>query len=90
MQITALSETRLAEEGQLAEQFADDTFFWDWMWTRATAGRSWLAIKNNLVNMLAARLNRINSPQEEFATMFSAYTPTMTNLDEMKARFYED
>lgn len=49
--------------------------------------------------MLAARPKEINDrlmtvrlpiPRKKFATQINAYTPTMTNLHEVKDRFYED
>ncbi|CAE1309287.1 unnamed protein product [Acanthosepion pharaonis] len=68
----------------------------DWTWTqRATPDRSWLC----LVTILAASSKRIHArlisvrpslPRKTFATLIRTYAPTMTNLDEVKYRFYED
>ena len=100
VQIAALSETRLAEEGHLTEQSAGYTFFWIGRGhnERREAGVGF-AIKSNLVNKLAARPKGINDrlmtarlplPKKKFVTLISAYAPTMTNPDEVKDRFYED
>lgn len=100
VQIAALSETRLAEEGQLTEQSAGYTFFWIGRGQdeRREAGVGF-AIKSNLVSKLAAPPKGINDrlmtarlplPKKRFATLISAYAPTMTNPDEVKDRFYED
>ena len=57
------------------------------------------AIKSNLVNKLAALPKGVNDrlmslrlplPGQQFATLISAYAPTMTNPDDVKERFYED
>ena len=100
VQIAALSETRFADEGQLTEQSSGFTFFWIGRGQdeRREAGVGF-AIKSNLVNKLAAPPKGINDrlmtlrlplPKKKFATLISAYAPTMTNPDEVKDRFYED
>ena len=100
IQIAALSETRFAEEGQLTEQSSGYTFFWigRGQSERREAGVGF-AIKTNLVNKLAAPPKGINDrlmtarlplPRKKFATLISAYAPTLTNPDEVKERFYED
>ena len=96
VQIAALSETRLAEEGQLTEQSAGYTFLWIGRGQdeRREAGVGF-AIKSNLVNKLAVCPKGINDrlmtarlplPKKKFATLISAYAPTMTNPrpDEIK------
>src|SRR5579871_1928198 len=98
--IAALSETRLAEEGNLVERGAGYTFFW--------SGRSkeekreagvGFAIKSILVMKLAGppkgindRLMVVRLPLKEkrHATIISAYAPTMTNPEDVKEKFYED
>ena len=100
VQIAALSETRLAEEGHLTEQSAGYTFFWigRGLNERREAGVGF-AIKSNLVNKLTARPKGISDrlmtarlplPKKKFVTLISAYAPTMTNPDEVKDSFYVD
>ena len=100
VQIAALSETRLADEGQLEEKSAGYTFFWIGRGQneRREAGVGF-AIKSNLVNKLAAHPKGINDrlmttrlplPKKKFVTLISVYAPTMTNPDEAKDKFYED
>ena len=98
--IAALSETRLAEEGQLKEIGAGYTFFWSGRASdeRREAGVGF-AIKNELVNKLSSLPQGINDrlmslklplPGKKQATIISAYAPTMTSLPEVKETFYED
>ena len=100
IQIAALSETRLAGEGQLTEAGSGYTFFWSGRTEaeRRDAGVGF-AIKSNLVNKLAALPKGVNDRLmtlrlllrgKHFATLISAYAPTMTNPDDVKERFYED
>ena len=100
VQIAALSETRLADEGQLSEVHAGYTFFWIGRKQdeRREAGVGF-AIKSNLVNKLASPPKGINDrlmtvrlplPRKRYATLISAYAPTMTNPDDVKEKFYED
>ena len=100
VQIAALSETRFADEGQLTEVQAGYTFFWSGRKEdeRREAGVGF-AIKSSLVSKLAAPPKGINDrlmtvrlplPRKRFATLISAYAPTMTNPDEIKEKFYED
>ena len=86
VQIAALSETRLAEEGHLTEQSAGYTFFWIGRGhnERHEAGVGF-AIKSNLVKKLAARPKGISDgmltarlplSKQKVATLISGYTPT--------------
>ena len=98
--IAALSETRLANEGQLTEVGGGYTFFWSGRSEeeRREAGVGF-AIKNHLVRNLTKlpkgvndRLMTLQMPLngKRHATLISAYAPTMTNADETKDRFYSE
>ena len=100
IQISALCETRLANEGQLSETKAGYTFFWSGRGSdeRREAGVGF-AIKSNLVGKLTSlpkgindRLISLRLPLRgnRHATLISAYAPTMTNLEETKDKFYDD
>ncbi|XP_071510818.1 craniofacial development protein 2-like [Diadema antillarum] len=100
VQIAALSETHLADEGQLSEVHAGYTFFWiDRKQDERREAGVGFAIKSNLVNKLAVppkgindRLMTVRLPlaKKRYATMISAYAPTMTSPDDVKEQFYED
>ena len=98
--IAALSETRLAEEGQLKEIGAGYTFFWSGRATddRREAGVGF-AVRNELVNKLSSLPQGINDrlmtmkltlTGKKQATIISAYAPTMTNPDDVKGKFYDE
>merc|ERR1711911_495501 len=98
--ICALSETRFADEGDLTEREAGYTFFWSGR--KAEEKREsgvGFAILSSLVSKLDQppkgindRLMTLRLPLQgkKFATLISAYAPTMTNPDEFKEKFYED
>nr|VZI17835.1 unnamed protein product [Spirometra erinaceieuropaei] len=98
--IAALSETRFSEQGQLEEVGAGYTFFWS---GRPRAERRdaavAFAIRNDIVGRLPClpqgindRLMSLRLPLwgGKFATIISAYAPTMTNPDTVRDKFYED
>nr|XP_054749441.1 uncharacterized protein LOC129254921 [Lytechinus pictus] len=99
--IAALSETRLAGEGELYERGAGYTFFWSGRGPgeKRESGVGF-AVKTALVGKLAGppkglndRLMTVRLPlcgERKFITIISAYAPTMTNTDETKDKFYED
>lgn len=98
--VAALSETRLADTGQVTEVGAGYTFFWSGRGQeeRHDAGVGF-AVKNHLVNQLASQPKGINDRLmtlqlhlfgKKAATIISAYAPTMTNSDEIKTKFYND
>ena len=98
--IAALSETRLAEEGQLKETGAGFTFFWSGRAKddRREAGVGF-AVRNELVKKLSSLPQGINDrimtmkltlTGKKQATIISAYAPTMTNPDHIKDQFYEE
>nr|VZI29872.1 unnamed protein product [Spirometra erinaceieuropaei] len=84
--IAALSETRFSEQGQLEAE-------------RRDAGVAF-AIRNDIVGRLPCltqgindRLMSLRLPLRrggQFATIISAYAPTMTNPDAVRDKFYED
>nr|VZI20002.1 unnamed protein product [Spirometra erinaceieuropaei] len=98
--IAALSETRFSEQGQLEEVGAGYTFFWS---GRPRAERRYagvtFAIRTDIVGRLPClpqgindRLMSLRLPLwgGKFATIISAYAPTMTNPDAVRDKFYED
>ena len=98
--IAALSETRLADTGQLTEHGGGYTFFWSGRGRdeRREAGVGF-AIKSIHMRKLESipegindRLMKMQLPlgNKTTATIISAYAPTMTNPDEVKDRFYEE
>ena len=100
VEIAALNETRLADEGLLNEVGGGYTFFWSGRKEeeRREAGVGF-AIKSHLVSKLSGLLKGINdnlitlrlpSSGKRHATIVSAYAPTMANPDEVKDRFYDD
>ncbi|KAF7252753.1 Craniofacial development protein 2 [Varanus komodoensis] len=98
--IAALCETRLANEGQLTETGGGYTFFWCGCSSdeRRESGVGF-AVKNHLVPILARlpkgvndRLMTLHLPllRGKQAALISAYAPTMVNPDEVKEKFYEE
>nr|VZI31176.1 unnamed protein product [Spirometra erinaceieuropaei] len=100
VEIAALSETRFSDQGQLEEAGAGYTFFWGGRPRpqRRDAGVAF-AIRNDIVGRLPSlpqgindRLMSLRLPLwgGKFATIISAYAPTMTNPDAVRDKFYED
>nr|VZI07880.1 unnamed protein product [Spirometra erinaceieuropaei] len=98
--IAALSETRFSEQGQLEEVGAGYTFFWSGRprAERRDAGVAF-AIRTDIVGRLPCLPQGINDRLMSlrlplwggiFATIISAYAPTMTNPDAVRDKFYED
>nr|VZI50136.1 unnamed protein product [Spirometra erinaceieuropaei] len=98
--IAALSQTRFSEQGQLEEVGASYTFFWSGRprAERRDAGVAF-AIRNDIVGRLPCFSQGINDRLMslrlslwggKFATIISAYAPTMTNPDAVRDKFYED
>ena len=98
--IAALSEARLAEEGQLKETGAGFTFFWSGRAkdNRREAGVGF-AVRNELVNKLNSLPQGMNDriltmkltlTGKKQATIISAYAPTMTNPDDIKDQIYDE
>ena len=96
--IAALSETRLADQGELSETGSGYTFFWSGRSSneRRETGVGF-AVKSTLVKKLAGlpkgindRLMTMKLQGKKEVTIISAYAPTMTNPDEVKNQFYEE
>ena len=97
--IAALSETRIANEGQLTEDGGGYCFFWSGRTSEerreACVG---FAIRFYLVSKLASLPRGLNDrlvvmqlqlTNKQKATLISAFAPTMTNPEEVKDQFYE-
>lgn len=98
--ICAISETRLPNEGHLTEQKAGYTFYWSGKSDneRREAGVG-LSITSKVARTLTSqpkgisdRLMSLRFPltQNQHVTIISAYAPTMTNPEEVKDSVYED
>ena len=102
VEIAALCEAHLAEEGLLKKVCADYTFFWSrrkYIRREAREAGIGYVIKSHLVSKLSGlpkgindRLMTLRLPLsgKRHATIVSAYAPTMTNPDEAKDKFYDD
>ena len=97
VEIAALSETRLVDEGLL--KGAGYTFFWSGRKKEERREAVGFAIKSHLVNKLSGFQKGINDclmtlplplSGKRHAAIVSAYAPTMTNPDEVKDKFYDD
>ena len=101
VEIAALSENRLAEEGLLKEVCAGYSFFWSGhkKEERPEAGVGF-AIVTPCQQALTTSKRHTWSPDDAETSLFwqeacnnckwSAYAPTMTNPDEVKDKFYDD
>ena len=92
-------QKQTALDAQELLHYTNYTFFWIGKkpWIRREAG-VWFAITNKLVKQLpmlptgiSERLInlRISIGKTRYATIISAYAPTMTNPDQTKEKFYE-
>ena len=97
--IAALSETRLPDEGSLVEMGTGYTFFWSGLPTVArrihgaglavrtailqSTQESPIAIDERLVTL------RLPLAKNRFATFVSVYSPNLDSSDDVKDRFYE-
>lgn len=98
--IAALSETRLAGEGQLEERNAGYTFFWRGkpdgeprMHGVGFAVRTQLVRDHNLYPVgINERLMTLRIPvtHGRYASLISAYAPTLTSDEETKEDFYSN
>ncbi|XP_032231344.1 craniofacial development protein 2-like [Nematostella vectensis] len=98
--IAALSETRLADEGSLTEQTSGYTFFWKGKAAHEDRIHGvGLAIRTSLLKELPdlptgvnERLMKLRLPlcYKRYATIISAYAPTLTSPEETIEQFYAD
>ena len=97
--IAALSETRLADEGSITEDHGGYTFFWKGLpqQERRIHGVGF-AVKNSILEKcgtvpvgISERLMKFRIPlaNNRYATIFSIYAPTLMAENEDKDRFYE-
>ena len=97
--IAALSETRLADEGSLTEDLGGYTFYWKGLSQeeRRIHGVGF-AIRNSLLKSfhsapigISERLMKVRLPlsNNRFATIFSCYAPTLAASAEDSDTFYE-
>lgn len=97
--IAALSETRLSDEGSLTEDQSGFTFYWKGYppHERRLHGVGF-AVRNSLVPLMedspvgvSARIMRLRIPltRDRHATLFSCYAPTLDSPHEVKEEFYE-
>ena len=97
--IAALSETRLADEGSLREEGGGYTFFWKGKPQAEDRIHSvGFAVRTALLKSIPAlpvgiskRLMKLRIPlsKTRYLTVISAYAPTLTSPDEAKEQFYE-
>ena len=97
--IAALSETRLADEGSLREEGGGYTFFWKGKPQAEDRIHSvGFAVRTALLKSIPAlpvgiskRLMNLRIPlsKTRYLTVISAYAPTLTSPDEAKEQFYE-
>ena len=99
--IAALSETRLADEGELCERGSGYTFFWRGRGNDERRGAGvGFAVKTSLIGKLLEppkgindRLMTMRLPLyygKKHIKIISCYAPTMTNTEEVKSKFYDD
>ncbi|XP_062499225.1 craniofacial development protein 2-like [Corticium candelabrum] len=98
--IVALSETHLLDEGKLEEVGTGYTFFWKGRPSNATrqsgvgfaVKSSFVGSLDNLPRGINDRLMTLRLPLSggQFLTLVSSYAPTMNAFEEMKEKFYDD
>ena len=96
--VAALSETRLADEGNIREAGSGYTIFWKGKATDEPrihgvgfAIRTQLAQQHNLIpTAINERIMTVRIPltRDRFLTLVSVYAPTLTSDDDAKASFY--
>lgn len=98
--IAAISETHLADEGERVERLGGYTFFWKGT-SSSEPRRSGVgfAIKNHIASKLeecpvhiSDRVTtlRLHLANDNYLNVISVYAPTMDKDDDIKAKFYEE
>ena len=97
--LAALNETRLPDDGSLVEMGTGYTFFWSGLPTVARRIHCvGFAVRTALVqstqessNAIDERLMTLRLPlaKNRFATIVSVYSPTVDSSDDVKGRFYD-
>ena len=98
--IAAISETRLADEGSMSEPGSGYTFFWKGKAQDEDRNHGvGFAIKSSLLKQIPSlpigiseRLMTLRIPisDKRFATIISAYAPTLKSAEEIREQFYAD
>ena len=96
--IAALSETRLADEGSVTEDLGGYTFFWKgYPQNENRIHGVAFAVRTALLRScvenpvgISARLMKLRVPltNSRYVTLFSCYAPTLTSTEEVKDDFY--
>ena len=99
--IAALSETCIANEGQLMEDGGGNCFFWSGRTSEARREAGVSSAIRSLVDMVSKLVSlprgindcpmvmQLELTNKQNATLISAYAPIMTNPEEVKDQFYE-
>ena len=98
--ISALSETRFPETGELEEVKGGYTFYWSGRKPEeARQAGVGFAIKSSIARNLESLPKGINdrlmtlrlkTSNDQYVTLISVYAPTMMSTDETKEKFYSD
>ena len=98
--IAAISETRLPDEGSMSESGSGYTFFWKGKAQDEDRNHGvGFAIKSSLLKQIPSlpvgiseRLMTLRIPisNKRFATIISAYAPTLMSAEEIREQFYAD
>ena len=96
--IAALSETRLADDGSITEDLGGYTFFWKgYPQNENRIHGVAFAVRTALLRScvenpvgISARLMKLRVPltNSRYVTLFSCYAPTLTSTEEVKDDFY--
>jgi exonuclease III len=100
LDVAALSETHLADEGELVEEGGGYTFFWkDTAASETRHSGVGFAIKNPQVKRLEeypvhisdhVTTLRLHLDKDNYLNVISVYAPTLDKSDDIKDKFYEE